>query len=213
MISEQQYDRYVHYLLKGDRRSCELIVTSLLEKEITVRILYTELFQRSMYRVGELWETNKVTVAVEHLATSITQQLMTLVYPQVFSVEKHGKKAVVACVASEYHELGSRMVADVFELNHWDGYFLGSNTPINDLVQYIKEVRPTVLCLSLSIYFNIPELIKTIEGVQRQNPDLPIIVGGQAFRWGGEEIMDQFPNVQLVSSLERLELMINEGEI
>ena len=213
MISEQQYHQYLLHLLKGERKSCEKIVSSLLKHGISIRLLYTELFQRSMYRVGELWEHNQITVAVEHLATSVTQQLMTLVYPQLFTGEKTGKKSVISCVANEYHQLGSRMVADIFELMHWEGDYLGSNTPVHDLVDFIKANHPNILCLSVSIYFNMPELKNTIEQIRRAGLDLPILVGGQAFRWGGQDIQQQFPDVRLVKSIETLEQMIIGGEI
>lgn len=54
MIEEELYSRYLSALLQGNIRQCAEIVTNLLEKNIATATLYTELFQRALYRVGEL---------------------------------------------------------------------------------------------------------------------------------------------------------------
>lgn len=65
------------------------------------------------------------------------------------------------------------MIADFCELLGWRGYFLGANRPLADLLQRIQEHRPDLLGLSLSIYFNLPALLKALDAVTRQYPDLP----------------------------------------
>lgn len=208
MIQEQIYNQYVHYLLKGDGRRCEEIVRSLLEEEVSIKTLYVDLFQRSLYHVGDLWEHNKISVALEHLATSVTQKLMNLVYPLLFAEEKRGKKAAIACVANEYHQIGSRMVADIFELNGWDGYFLGSDTPVTDLLDFVESKEIDVLCLSISVTFNFAVLNRTIETIRNADSRIPVLLGGQAFRWGGRDIQEQFENVRFIPSIEMLEQTI-----
>ena len=208
MITEDTYNRYLSHLLAGDRFECRKIVESLLDANANIRDLYLQLFQRSLYRVGELWETNRISVATEHLATSITETLLTLAYPKLFSTEHIGKKAVISCGMNEYHQVGGRMVADILELNGWDSYYLGANTPTQDLVQYIDKTQPDMLGLSLSIYFNMPALVETIVEVRANFPRLDIIAGGQAFRWGGADAVKDQANVILVPSITELENLI-----
>jgi len=211
MLTEQIYNDYLSLLLAGDKAACSQVVTELLAANIEIKDLYTHLFQRSMYRVGELWEFNKISVAVEHLATSITESLLTLVYPILFSAEHIGKKAIIACAANEFHQLGAKMVADIFELNGWDGYFVGANTPTNDLMQLIDEKNPEFLGLSISIYSNMPVLLSVIEKTRTSYPQLDILVGGQAFRWGGTNIANKYPNLSYIPSLQELETVIEEA--
>ena len=208
---ETAYDGYLAALLAGNKGECCGIVTNLLEGGIPIRALYRELFQRAMYQVGDLWEHNRISVAKEHLATSVTEFLLTLVYPRLFAVEHCGRKAVVACVANEYHQLGAKMVADIFELNGWDGYFLGANTPVTDLVALIEEKQPDFLALSLSVYFNLPTLLDTLKIVRESFADLDILVGGQAFRWGGAASVANFPRVTCMESIDDLELLLQRS--
>lgn len=210
-IPDAFFREYLSLLLKGDRRKCTRMVKELLDGDIPLKVLYTDLFQRAMYNVGELWEQNRISVAVEHLATSVTEGLLNMVYPVLFRKPHIGKKAVISCTVNEYHQLGGRMVADLFELNGWDGYFLGANTPVSDLLEFVGEKKPDVVGLSVSLYFNMGELRKVIEELRGAYPRQDIMVGGQAFRWGGREIATDFPNIMLVPSLGALESLIRQG--
>ncbi len=209
MIDQAQYQNYLEHLLAGRRHECAQIVQQLLDERIVIKRLYTDLFQRSLYQVGQLWENNQISVAKEHLATAITESLLTLVYPMLFADRQAHKKAVISCVANEFHQIGGKMVADIFEMNGWDGYFLGANTPIAELISFIDETKPDLLGLSLSIYFNLPALKRAIEAIRAEYPDLLILTGGQAFRWGGIDSLKAYPNVEYLPSLDSLENLID----
>jgi len=209
-MDEKIYGKYFEQLIKGNKKGCDLIVSQLLDVHTPVQVIYEKLFQRSLYEIGSLWETNKISVAVEHLATSITERLMTRLYPIIFKAEKTGNQSIICCIANEYHQIGARMVADTFELCGWDSYFLGANTPDEDLLDMIEQKHPDVLGLSLSIYFNIKELVSVVEKVRTQFPGLDIMVGGQAFRLGGKEILNRYKNVSYIGSLFELKKGLKE---
>ncbi len=185
MIDEKLYESYLSALLAGRRSECYSMVQNLLNEKIDLKTLYADLFQRSMYRVGELWENNRITVANEHIATAITESLLNLVYPTVFSSDRTGKKALISCSANEFHQIGGKIVADYFEFNGWDGHFLGANTPPENIVQFVQDLRPAVVGLSLSILSNLEHLKRCIEAVRSDFPNMDLLIGGQAFRWGG----------------------------
>lgn len=184
---------------------------TLLSEEVPISVLYEELFRASLYKVGWLWENNQISVAIEHLATSITENMMTFVYPIIFSADKIGKKAIITCATQEFHQIGARMVADVFELCGWDGYFLGANTPENDLFEMIKDKKPDVLGISVSIYFNIRAFLELVERIRVHFPNQHILIGGQAFQHGGREIVNKLPNSIYIESLDQLRSQINEA--
>ena len=211
MISETLYKEYFQGLISGDRKGCHEIVQELLDQKIGVYDLYLNLFQKSLYDVGRLWELNKISVAIEHLATSITEGLLNLSYPIIFSSRRVDFSAVVSCVEEELHQIGAKMVADIFEMNGWDSIFLGSSTPSPDLLRLIEEKRPDLLGLSMSIYFHLPKLIETLTLVHHSFPELQIVVGGQGFRWGGIEEISKLSNVHFIESLPALETFINQG--
>lgn len=213
MISIELYNDYLDNLLLGNKQKCALIVTELLNNKIQLKELYENLFQHSLYEVGYLWETNKISVAVEHIATSITESLMNISYPYMFAADHCGKKAIITCTPGEYHQIGARMVADFFELNGWDGFFLGANTPIESLIQFIKKNNPDVLAVSLSVFFHFNSVIKLVDEVRLNFPDLLIIIGGQGFNWGGIEAFKDYNNVIIMHSLNDLNEKLFKKEI
>lgn len=212
MIDDYLYEKYLGFLLQGRRNDCARIVQELLAQGIQVKSLYLDLFQKSLYAIGELWELNKISVAKEHLATAITEGLLNLVYPRLFERRPvhQRKKVVISCAANEYHQIGGKMVADIFELNGWEGHFLGANTPIDQLVEYIQEAKPDVVGLSLSVYFNIASLKAEIEAIRSNFVNLDIFVGGQAFRWGNTKLLKKYPGTYYIDSLDSLEAAIAE---
>ncbi|MFQ3574086.1 MAG: cobalamin-dependent protein [Thermodesulfovibrionales bacterium] len=208
LIDENTYREYFSKLLRGDKQACYDILKKCVDKGYDIKTIYLDLFQRSLYEIGTLWEHNRISVAVEHLATSITEGLMSTLYPIIFSAEKIDKNAVISCTVNEYHQIGGRMVADIFELNGWNGYFLGANTPINDLLDYIKDRKPKIVGLSLSIYMNFTNLLRVIEIITSKYPEQSIIVGGQAFRFGGIDLLNKYKNVSYIPSIHELEKRI-----
>ena len=208
MIEERLYQNYLEALLAGKRKQCRDMVQCLLDANIELKTLFTDLFQRSMYEVGKLWENNRITVANEHLATSITESLLNLAYPALFATDRSGRKAVISCSANEFHQVGGKMVADIFELNGWDGHFLGANLPPDDMARFIQEVRPDVVGLSLSILSNLDHIKRGIEVVRTDFPKLDLLIGGQAFRWGGIDAIKRYSSTEYIASLDQLDKLI-----
>ena len=205
LIDDELYGAYQNSLLKGDTAGCLEIVTSLLEKNIKIQELYSELFQKSMYKVGDLWALNEISVSREHLATAITESMLSVTYPYLFTGRQSTKKAIISCTTNEYHQLGGKMVADIFEVYGWDSHFLGVNTSVNDLLTSIDEKKPDLVGLSLAVYFNIAALEETLEAVYAHFSNVDILVGGQAFRWGGTAVLKKFPGANYLESLAQLE--------
>lgn len=212
MITDELYQEYLNLLLEGKRADCSRIVQQLMDKEIEIKVLYTNLFQKSLYAVGELWEFNKITVAKEHLATAITEGLLTLTYPRLFEAEhlQPVKKAIISCAANEYHQVGGKMVADMLEIHGWDAHFLGANTPLDHILEHIEEIRPDLVGLSLTVYFNMAALKKGVEAIRSNFNNLDIFIGGQAFRSGGVEMIKRYSGTEYIPSLDELENAIKE---
>lgn len=207
-VTSDVYDRYLDSLLKGDRKQCMKIVSDLFERKADVRVVYSDLFQKSLYQVGKLWEQNKISVAREHLATAITENAMLLAYPHLFGREDRKGKVIISCLVNEFHQVGAKMIADILELNGWSTRFLGANTPLRDLLSLIDEDGPDLVGLSMSIYSHLPRLIEVIDTLVARYPRLPVLVGGQAFRFGGADELKRYETVTFLSDIPSLESWI-----
>jgi len=109
MISEALYLYYLNALLSGNKQQCMEIINNLIDQKVSLKEIYTDLFQRSMYRIGQMWEKEKCSISNEHIATKITENLIDLTTQRYSTGNKNDKKVVVTCIDKEYHELGARM--------------------------------------------------------------------------------------------------------
>ena len=51
-------------LIKGNRFECQNVMKEFRKQNLSIVLLYEEIFKKSLYRVGLMWEYNKVGVAV-----------------------------------------------------------------------------------------------------------------------------------------------------
>jgi methanogenic corrinoid protein MtbC1 len=209
-LAEDTYKNYLSSLLKGNRLHCSEIVGNLLNAEMPVKYVYQALFQRALYQVGELWESNKISVAAEHIATSVTEGLMNQIYADIIPVHRAGKKAVIASAENELHQVGAKMVADIFEMHGWDSFYVGANTPTQELIRFARDIQPDVIGISISVDFHAGTLEKMIEALREAFEHTEILIGGQAFRFSGESLTAKYPGVFYISSLDALEDWIKQ---
>lgn len=177
------YDGYVAALQTGNRRQALRVAQEALDNGIDIRDLYLDVFQPAMHEVGRLWESNQFTVAQEHLATAITQSVMAQIYARIFTSPTRGRRVIATCIGGELHELGIRMVADFFEIEGYDVYYLGANMPVPDVVRMINDRRADILALSVTLGSHIPQARSLIQAVRAspRGADIKILVGGQPF--------------------------------
>ncbi len=201
---------FLEALLSGDKQAGAAFIHGLIKQEWPLKDVYEGVIKQALYQVGELWEHNKITVAEEHLATSISEAVMNELFAGIISPSRAFRKVVVACMEQEQHQVGAKMVADIFESKGWDSYFLGANIPVNELTRFVKTIKPDVMAVSASIYFHIPHLDKMIAKIRSELPSLPVLVGGQAFRHGGADIIDRHSNTTLITDLYTLDSFIDK---
>jgi len=204
MIREVYYLDYFNGLLEGDKNRCRKVVDKLLEERTGVIEIYTELFQKTLYQVGKMWDQNKLSVGDEHMGTEITEELLYYCSSRITPVRQLNKKALVSCVNKEFHKLGARMAADVFVLNGWETYFLGASTPTKEILKYIDLKKPEIVGLSFSFYINIMKLIDVVREIKNTHPGQRIILGGRADLNGQAEILTKYDNVYYFNTIEAL---------
>lgn len=211
MIKEVQFLDYTNSLLQGDKERCAQIVEDLLSQKVDIKDIYVDLFQRSMYHVGKMWEQGRMSIADEHLGTEITKCLMNKYASKTVPTVKINKTVLVSCVDKEYHELGARMAADVFELNGWRTYFLGACTPTREILKFIEVKKPDVIGLSFNFYMNLLRLYEVIDHILKEFPNQQIIIGGQGLTSEKENILSKYHGIQIFSTIKELDCYLKEA--
>jgi methanogenic corrinoid protein MtbC1 len=175
--------QYLDALLSANRGRASRLILSTVEEGVEVKDIYLHVFQPVQREIGRLWQTNQISVAQEHYCTAATQMIMSQLYPRIFGRERLGRKLVATCVSGELHELGVRMIADFFEMEGWDTYYLGANMPAPSIAQAVAERQADVLAVSATITFHVAQVEDLIATVRASGVDqhVRIIVGGYPF--------------------------------
>jgi MerR family transcriptional regulator, light-induced transcriptional regulator len=174
---------YLSAILHGQRRAAVGVAMETVRQGHSLTDVYADILQDSMYEVGRLWETNRITVAQEHMATAVTQYVIAHLYPLIQPAKPQRGKMVIAGVEGERHQVGPNIVADVLESAGWDVRFLGADIPAASVLEAVEEHRADVLGISATMLFNIPNvrrLIAQTRAVPGRN--VRVILGGAAFR-------------------------------
>ena len=171
---------YLAALLEGERSTGVAMVLDAVEQGMPIETLYLDVLQPALREVGRLWQLGRVSVAQEHLVTAATQLAMSTLYPRIAATPRDGRSVLVACIGAELHELGARMVADVFELHGWVVHFVGANTPTATLVEAARARRVEVIALSATLTAHVPRVSEVVKEA-RSGTDAIVLVGGRAF--------------------------------
>lgn len=144
--------------------------------------LYQRVIAPAMWRIGELWAQGEISVADEHLATALTHQAMAGIYGPSLGHKVKPGRILMAAVEGEQHALGLRMAADVVELAGYETIYLGADVPTADLLQAVTARSPDLVGLSATMPSSVPSLDRAIAEIQRVNPNLTVLFGGQSVR-------------------------------
>ncbi len=165
--------------------------------------LYQRVIAPAMWRIGELWEQGTISVADEHLATALTHQTMAGIYGPSLGHKVKPGRILMAAVEGEQHALGLRMAADVLELAGYETIYLGADVPTDDLLQAVAARSPDLVGLSATMPSSIQALDRAIAEIQRVNPNLIVLFGGQGVR-----PRERNDGAVLVRDLEQLLAMV-----
>lgn len=178
---ENEIERYMDALFERDSRRAMALVGEFRQAGIPLQDIYVDILSESMRRVGDLWHTAQITVDAEHYCTSTTQMAMTQLYPEIFAARPKGKTVLAACPGAELHEMGARIVADIFASDGWDSIFLGAAVPAEYLIASVAENQPDLLTLSVSMPQHLIDCEQVVKQVRERYPQVKIAVGGKAF--------------------------------
>ena len=178
---EGQISQYMDCLFRKDQKQALFLIRKYLQDGIPLNDVYAEILAESMRRVGELWHTARITVDTEHYCTSVTQMAMAQMYPTLFDHKRRSRTILCACPGTELHEMGARMVADLFENDGWDSVYLGAAVPEDAMLDAVRDNQPDLIALSVTMPQHLVACRDLASAIKKQFPAMKIAVGGKAF--------------------------------
>lgn len=168
--------RFLQTLLAARRRAAIAMIDAALDDGLGIEPLYLDVLQPALVETGRLWQLDRISIRQEQLVTASVQLLMARAAPQVLSTPRRGRRLDLAAVAGERHQLGSQMLADLFELAGWDTALVDGRT--DRLRARVRDDPPDVLALSVGHVTNLASFIATLAAVRAGGP-VPVLAGGR----------------------------------
>jgi len=156
-----------------------------------------------MYKIGDDWSTNKISIATEHVASNIAQTLVKIVMDQVSG--KGNKEKVLICVpVGEEHHLGCDVLETYLSIKGFKVYNMGTSIPTQSILSFIKNNKPDVILISTTLEDNLAAGQRLVRKLNDQY-NIPILIGGFAFqgkkipkfdgRVIGDMALDEIPKI------------------
>ena len=182
MIDKNLLARFLEPLLRGDRKSCRLVVEEALQHGIPANSVYVNMVWPVMVEIEKLLREEKISPVQEHLATRVNRTIIDQLQNKLPRRPERNKKIVVCCAPDELQELGAQMMIDLFESDGWEVRFLGGLTN-DDILSFINDYAPDILLIYGTSPRQAPDVRRLIDTIKSVNawPDMRIMVSGGLF--------------------------------
>ncbi|TWT27855.1 B12-binding domain-containing protein [Planomicrobium sp. CPCC 101110] len=149
-------------------------------KTHTRKELFQELLTPAMYRIGQLWQENVISVADEHLATAICDFVISATDNRSQAEKEAAGKVMIMGFEGEDHYLGLKMVACVFREHGWVVYDMGPNLPLVHAMDAAEQLKPDVIGLSAALVSRLPLVKSYMDAFGILDPKPAVLIGGRA---------------------------------
>ena len=156
---------FIEKALSPDRTDLFVFFSYLYEHRIPLWEIFDRVLQPGMAEIGERWVRGEVSIGQEHRASYETLDALAKLQNEILVKPPTGKAAIFVAVGEELHEIGLRCAANVFESEGWFTHYIGARTPPEAIVTAVKELKPSVVALSLTSIRPVSETLRELRTV------------------------------------------------
>lgn len=176
------FEELLTCLLNGQKSEFYTLMKNDLTKfDNNIFLFIEELIDPLMYKVGQMWQLNKLSVAKEHLATSLIDEIINEFIKEIFLDDKNKPIVITSTVGDETHNLGIKIVGKFLESHGYNVKNLSSKISSQELINAIYDLKPELVVLSVTLSSNVATLQEIIKEL-KSDPNLfsgKIVIGGQ----------------------------------
>lgn len=164
--------------------------------------------------IGGAWETGKVNVATEHLATNYLRQHLLMWMMTSPVAYDHVPPVILSCAPDEWHEGSLLIMSVLMRRRRWPVAYLGQSVPLADVAALAQRMHSPAIVLvamgeqSAERLLHWPEYLPEVAETGR-----PIVVFGGSIFTNQPEWREKIPGIYLGSSLregvEKLDTLLH----
>ncbi|HEX9093672.1 MAG TPA: cobalamin-dependent protein [Coriobacteriia bacterium] len=153
--------------------------------EVDIPTLYVDVLTPLMADVGVGWQKNLMCVWEEHLASAAVRTIVDALYPRVLELklaaDPTSRKVLLACPPDEAHDLGLRMLSDLFDIAGWDTYLLGADVPTAEIADAAAQLGVDLVVLTSATHFHRVRIRHIVELLHARVPGVRVVIAGAAY--------------------------------
>jgi len=166
-------------LTDGNIEECIKIYKNYVEI-FNIADFFDRILRPVMSKIGEDWDSGKLPIATEHVASNVAQTLVKIIMEQASGTGN--KKKIMLCVpVGEEHHIGCDVLETYLTIKGFKVFNMGTSIPTESIIEFIDMKKPDIVLISITIQDNVlagQRLVKKI----REKSKIPILVGGYALQ-------------------------------
>ncbi len=174
----------------------------------SVETVASDLIQRGLREIGEMWQRGEASVQQEHFISALAMRrfdsLISATPPPI-----HDEVIVLACPPGELHTLPLLYLNLMLRRRSWNAVFLGGDVPEEHLEETSRSVNAALVVMSAQRLASAAAL-KNVAGSLAEKR-IPVAYGGRIFNRIPEireQITGQFLGEEMEASLDQIEQLL-----
>ncbi len=154
-IMKENFDflknQLLQYAMNCDRYRTQQVLNGLYLADHPLYFIYDEIITPVLYKIGEMWEREELSVVEEHFATQTIRDSVIRLQMLLRIPSDKTRKALCLNPSSELHDLAMKMVDHILETRGCQVLFSGQITPLVQVQQIFKKFHPDYPYISSTI--------------------------------------------------------------
>ena len=128
----------------------------------------SDLIHPALDKIGQHWYEGKATVHQEHYASELaSRKLQTLISSAPKPILD--KRIIIGCPEGEMHTIAGLMLSLIIKYRGYEVTYLGGNIPLNQLIDAVQTMDPSLVLLSATRLSSAASLLRTTRYLQIHN--------------------------------------------
>jgi len=192
-------------MLAADKLKSQKILYSLFIRGHLIAEIFDRVIAPVFWEIGEMWESGRIDVYQERLATQACYESLQLMRSIIPEVANTAPVAIGASFESNQYQLATLGVELCLRNSGWQATSLGANIPMNSLLQAASDFQPSFIWISAT---SIPDPASFINKINAFSESVTaatkVVLGGRAV---SSEIRDGLRTVHYCENFAQLVLL------
>lgn len=161
------------------RKGADELVQHALSIGISPAEILSQSLVEGMERVGKKFQRNEIYLPDVLIAARAMTIGMEHLKPFFSSGDiQHKGKIVMGTVAGDFHDIGKKIVAMIFEGGGWEVVDCGVDVSAEIFLQTVEKYSPYAVGLSALLTTTMASMEKITEKIKSAYPEVKVVVGG-----------------------------------